>query len=247
MALLQGRRLTAAFDRAAGSYDRLVGANPGYHRHLRLSAERLGLPRRGAGLRLLDVGCGTGSSTAALLSVAPAASITAVDASAGMLRQAAAKPWPGNVTFVHSPVEELAAAGVHGPFDAVFCAYLLRNVSAPDAVLRDLRQLLRPGGRLGVHDYTLSGSARHRAVWSAVCWGIVIPAGSAARGGSALYRHLWRSVLDFDTAEMLRGRLARAGFEGIGIGTVGGWQRGIVHTFVAHRPSGGRPVEVAGT
>lgn len=247
MALLQGRRLTAAFDRAAGSYDRLVAANPGYHQHLRRSAERLGLPRGGAGLRLLDAGCGTGSSTAALLAAAPAASITAVDASAGMLRQAAAKPWPANVAFVHSPVEELTAAGVRGPFDAVFCAYLLRNVSDPDAVLLNLRQLLTPGGKLVVHDYTLSGSARHRAVWSAVCWGIVIPAGSAGRGGSALYRHLWRSVLDFDTAGALRDRLDRAGYAGIGMGTVGGWQRGIVHTFVGRRPVTGKPGAVAGS
>lgn len=245
MAMLHGHRLTAAFDRAAGSYDRLVAANPGYHRHLRLSAERLRLPNHGAGLRLLDAGCGTGSSTAALLRAAPAASITAVDASAGMLREAAAKHWPENVTFVHSPVEELASAGVDGPFDGVFCAYLLRNVADPDAVLVRLRRLLRPGGRLAVHDYTLSGSARHRAIWSAVCWGIVIPAGSAGRGGSALYRHLWRSVLDFDTAEGLRVRLARAGFEGVGVGMVGGWQRGIVHTFVAHRPEAARPEEVA--
>ncbi|MCM2580526.1 class I SAM-dependent methyltransferase [Streptomyces meridianus] len=245
MAVLQGQRLTAAFDRAARSYDRLVAANPGYHRHLRLSAERLGLPRGGAGLRLLDAGCGTGSSTAALLSVAPAASITAIDASAGMLRQAAAKPWPEGVTFVHSPVEELAAAGVHGPFDAVFCAYLLRNVADPDAVLRSLRQLLVPGGVLAVHDYALSGTARHRAVWSAVCWGIVIPAGSVGRGGPALYRHLWRSVLDFDTADGLCRRLSRAGFAGVGMGTVGGWQRGIVHTFVARRPAGPRTEEVA--
>ena len=68
-----------AFDTAARGYDLLVGANPGYHQHLRLSALRMGLPNRGEGLRLLDVGCGTGASTAALLSVAPLATIVGVD------------------------------------------------------------------------------------------------------------------------------------------------------------------------
>ena len=37
-----------SFDRHAQSYDKLVGANPGYHDHLRLSTQRMGLPNRGA-------------------------------------------------------------------------------------------------------------------------------------------------------------------------------------------------------
>jgi ubiquinone/menaquinone biosynthesis C-methylase UbiE len=69
----------AAFDDGARAYDRLVGANPGYHAHLRISARRMRLPDRGRGLRLLDAGCGTGASTAALLVAAPEAEIIAVD------------------------------------------------------------------------------------------------------------------------------------------------------------------------
>jgi ubiquinone/menaquinone biosynthesis C-methylase UbiE len=187
---------------------------------------------------VLDAGCGTGASTAALLAAAPYASVTAVDASRRMLDRAAAKRWPDAVRFVHAPVERLAAAGVDGPFDAVFCAYLLRNCSDPDAVLAALRRLLRPGGRLGLHEYTLSGARARRAVWSTVCWGIVIPAGALGQGGPALYRHLWRSVLDFDTAGELRDRLRRNGFECVRVGPAGGWQRGIVHSFVARRPAG---------
>lgn len=95
--------LTAAFDRAAPGYDRLLAANPGYHAQLRRSARRLGLPGRGAGLRLLDLGCGTGASTAALLTVAPEAEIVAVDRPAGMMARAAAKPWPAGVRFVRAP------------------------------------------------------------------------------------------------------------------------------------------------
>ena len=79
----------AAFDAGASAYDRLVGANPGYHAHLRMSARRMRIPNRGRGLRLLDAGCGTGASTVALLAAAPEAEIVAVDASAGMLAEAA--------------------------------------------------------------------------------------------------------------------------------------------------------------
>ena len=33
-----------SFDAHARRYDQLVGANPGYHEHLRMSAERMALP-----------------------------------------------------------------------------------------------------------------------------------------------------------------------------------------------------------
>jgi SAM-dependent methyltransferase len=82
---LRDTDLAAAFDAAAPTYDTLVDRNPGYHDHLRLSASRLGLTGDGAGLRLLDAGCGTGASTAALLSVAPRAEIVGVDAAGAML------------------------------------------------------------------------------------------------------------------------------------------------------------------
>ena len=131
----------AAFDVGAPAYDRLVGASPGYHAHLRLSARRLRLPGRGQGLRLLDAGCGTGASMAALLSVAPQAEIVGVDASRGMLKEAQAKSWPPSVRFVHAPIEALAENGVVGTFDGILAAYLIRNLSDPDTQLRAFRSL----------------------------------------------------------------------------------------------------------
>ncbi|MFI5963179.1 methyltransferase domain-containing protein [Streptomyces asoensis] len=234
MTLLRDADLAAAFDHAARSYDTLVAANPGYHAHLRRSARRLGLSDGGHGMRVLDLGCGTGASTAALAAVLPGAEITAVDASAGMLERAAAKPWPDNVTFVHAPAEGLARAGVEGPFDAVFAAYLFRNAADPDAVLATVCDLLGPHGRLAVHEYTLSGSAAHRAVWTAVCGGFVLPVATAL-GDGRLYRHLWRSVVDFDTAGEFAARVRSAGFDHVRVLPLPGWQTGITHTFVARR------------
>ncbi|MEV5726287.1 class I SAM-dependent methyltransferase [Streptomyces pharetrae] len=239
MNLLRDEDLAAAFDHASRTYDALVAANPGYHAHLRRSVRRLGLPGHGAGLRLLDLGCGTGASTAALRSVLPGADITAVDASAGMLERAAAKPWARGVTFVRAPAERLAQAGVRGPFDAVFAAYLFRNVADPDAVLATVRGLVRPGGRLGVHEYTLGGRRVDRAVWTLVCRGVVQPVASVL-GDAALYRHLWHSVLEFDTAERFADRLRTAGFDRVRALPLPGWQTGITHTFVARRADAGR-------
>ncbi|MEU3887391.1 class I SAM-dependent methyltransferase [Streptomyces sp. NPDC029041] len=235
MTLLRDRDLARAFDHASRTYDRLTGLNPGYRADLLRSARRLRLPEDGAGLHLLDLGCGTGASTRALLRAAPRARITAVDASAGMLGRALTKPWPGTVRFLHLSAEELATAG-EGPFDAVFAAYLFRNVSDPDGVLGTVRGLLRPGGRLAVHEYSLGGSPAHRTLWTAVCQGVIIPAGTLT-GDRALYRHLFHSVLDFDTASGFTGRLTRAGFTGARALPLAGWQTGVTHTFVARNGS----------
>jgi ubiquinone/menaquinone biosynthesis C-methylase UbiE len=225
-----------AFDVGAQAYDRLVGANPGYHDHLRISAYRLRIPNGGRGLRLLDAGCGTGASTAALLDAAPHAEIIAVDASAGMLEQAATKSWPDSVQFVHTPIEALAEAGVHGPFDGILAAYLLRNLADPDAQLRRFAELLRPGASCAVHEYSVRDSAAAKAIWNAVCWGIIIPSGWRQTRDSTLYRHLWRSVNAFDGASNFQRRLTAAGFTGVHSETMPGWQRNIVHTFLGDAP-----------
>ncbi|MFJ3841879.1 class I SAM-dependent methyltransferase [Streptomyces sp. NPDC090054] len=231
MSLLRDESLSRAFDHAAARYDWMVSASPGYHGHLRRSARRLGLPDAGRGARVLDLGCGTGASTAALLSAAPLAHITAVDASSGMLARAAAKPWPSGVRLVEASADRLGAAGVEGPFDAVFAAYLFRNVTDPDRTLKSVRAVMAPGARIVAHEYALSGKLRDRMLWTAVCRSVIIPLGKVA-GDARLYEHLWHSVLGFDTAEEFAGRMREAGFSRVRVLPLPGWQAGITHTFV---------------
>ncbi len=132
------------------AYDRLVGANPGYHAHLRISAQRMRLsgprPRAAAPRRRLR----HRRSTAALLAVGAAGARS----SRWTRRRAcsprrAAKPWPASVRFVHSRIEDLADAGVDGPFDGIFAAYLIRNLPDPDAQLRDVPHAAAPGRHPG--------------------------------------------------------------------------------------------------
>lgn len=230
------RNVTRSFDVHARSYDKLVGANPGYHEHLRLSARRMGIPDGGRGLRLLDLGCGTGASTAALLDAAPEAEITGVDASAEMLAHAQRKSWPPNVRFVHGNAEDLAPSKIVGPYDGVLAAYLLRNLVDRDEALRRFHDLLAPGAPLALHEYSVRGAARSRAVWTAVCWSVIIPMGRIRTGSADLYRYLWRSVLDFDSVGVLTDRMTVAGFDDVRVQTVPGWQQHIVHTFLGRKP-----------
>lgn len=234
--------VTEEFDHAASVYDRLVAANPGYHRDLRRSARRLALSDAGRGLSVLDLGCGTGASTAALLRAAPRARVLGVDSSHGMLDAARAKRWPEGVSFHHALAQDLTPAWVEehlgGPADAVLAAYLIRNVPDPDAFLSAVGSVLRPGGRLVLHEYSVADSASAGWVWSAVCWGVVIPAGRALTGRADLFRYLWQSVREFDGREGLLDRMRRSGLDMVRSAPLPGWQYGITHTFTGRRPAG---------
>jgi ubiquinone/menaquinone biosynthesis C-methylase UbiE len=214
------------FDRAARGYDFLVGLNPGYHQALRRSAAALGLR---PGMRVLDLGCGTGASTAALVAAAPGVEIVAMDASEGMLARARQKRWPDTVKFVHSRAEDVD----EGQFDAVFAAYLVRNLPEPDFTLRRVRELLKPGGRLVLHEYSVRDSPVSTALWTMLC-AFIVPAGWLVTGDRSLYTYLWRSVMAFDGASALRDRLRRNGFVGVRSAPVPGLQLGVVHTFLGH-------------
>lgn len=243
-------QLAEQFDRAAGRYDLLTRLNPGYHRALRRAADALLSRVRGPGadadapVALWDLGCGSGLSTQALLRAARggAARVVGVDASAGMLEQARAKDWPDGVSFVHAMAQDLpavAARTVHGPADGALAAYLLRNVPPEqrDEVLRAVRDQLRPGGWLALQDYHVKGDPVAQAVWTVVCWAVVMPLAVLVRGNPAIYRYLWRSVVDNDSTAELQARLERAGLTDVSWSTAGGWQRGILHTVLARRPA----------
>ena len=227
------REVPADFDRVARTYDALVRRNPGYLAHLRLSADRLALPREGAGLRILDLCCGTGLSTEALLAAYPRADVTGLDASVGMLDRARAKGL--HATFVEGDAMHPRVDGVDGPFDAVLMAYGIRNMPDPDVCLRNLRELLAPGAPVVFHEYSVAGSRRARFTWNAVAFGIIIPGGLVTSAHTRIYRYLRRSVLEFDAVQAFEARLQRAGFTDIHTEPVDGWQRGIVHSFCACR------------
>jgi len=237
--------LPHAFDEAAPSYDTMVARNPGYHAHLGAAADALveAAPPNEP-LQVLDLGCGSGASTRALLEAADrsgrTALLTGVDASSGMLDEARRKDWPVGVRFQHGLAQDLGTRRAEweltGPVHGVLAAYLFRNVAQRDEVLGDVHDLLAPGGVLVVQEYSVAQSRSADLVWSLVCWLVVIPLSWFTSRQTRLYRYLWRSVRDFDSVQVFVDRLYRAGFVDVEVRTATGWQHGILHTVRAWKP-----------
>lgn len=238
---LRGGAVPEAFDRVARTYDLMVALSPGYHAQLRSSARALveALPATpGRRPRVVDLGCGSGASTAALVRALDEAGVDAevvgVDGSAGMLDVARRKTGLARVDFRQADAEQLTAAEL-GPVDGVLAAYLVRNVTARDRLLSQVHDVLSEGGVLVVHDYSVRESLLARWAWHLTCWLVVVPLGVVTAPGSPIYRYLWRSVLDFDGVRALVRRLHAAGFPQVEHRTMGGVQRGQVHTWRARR------------
>jgi ubiquinone/menaquinone biosynthesis C-methylase UbiE len=118
------------------------------------------------GERVLDVACGTGLvAFGAAGAVGPSGEVLGVDLSGQMVeaaRQRALKRRLHNVSFARMDGEtlELADAG----FDVVLCALGLMYMPEPEQAMREMRRMLRPGGRLGLAVW----GERARCGWSAV-------------------------------------------------------------------------------
>ncbi|MEI7544265.1 MAG: class I SAM-dependent methyltransferase [Mycobacteriaceae bacterium] len=107
--------------------------------------------------RVLEVGAGTGTNFAyypdtvdEVVALEPETRLapTAREAAAGV-----SVP----VTVIESTIETMPAAE---PFDAVVCSLVLCSVDDPDAVLRQLNSVLKPGGELRYFEHVASAGWR---------------------------------------------------------------------------------------
>jgi len=191
------------FDRIAPVYDvmnRLMTMGLD-RRWRRITVEQVVRP----GDRVLDACCGTGDL--ALEARRRGGVVTGLDFSARMLerarRKAPALEWlQGDVLAL--PFED-------GAFDAATVGFGVRNVDDLEAGLRELRRVLRAGGRLGILEIT---TPRGRLVpFYRVWFDRVIPVlGRVLPGGSA-YAYLPASVRRFPDPDDLAALLGAAGFQ----------------------------------
>jgi ubiquinone/menaquinone biosynthesis C-methylase UbiE len=146
---------------------------------LRAGLMELGVARSAS---VVDLGCGTGNLTAALMAhLEPEGRVFAVDFSQRMLDQARAKVTDGRVRWVHAdalslPLDEASA-------DHVICFSAWPHFPQPLRVVEQVRRVLVPAGVFTVwHAISRSAvNAIHREVAPAVCSDVLIPASELTR------------------------------------------------------------------
>jgi demethylmenaquinone methyltransferase / 2-methoxy-6-polyprenyl-1,4-benzoquinol methylase len=200
------------FDRIAPVYDamnRVMTAGLDV-RWRRLTAEAA--VRRGD--RVLDAACGTGDLAIADVK-AGAGKVTGLDFSEQMLARARKK---APLEWIRGDM--LALPFADGTFDAATVGFGVRNVADLELALRELRRVLRPGGRLAILEITQPRGAM-RPFYSLWFDTIVPLLGKVLPGGSA-YTYLPASVKRFPTAERLAALLRECGFGEVRFRLLGG-------------------------
>ena len=105
--------------------------------------------------RVLDVGCGTGSLALLLKHVHPAVEIIGIDPDPRALARAERKTARAGVSVRFDRGFADALPYGDGTFDRVFSSMMLHHVDAgqKNQALREMRRVLKPGGRLELLDF----------------------------------------------------------------------------------------------
>jgi demethylmenaquinone methyltransferase/2-methoxy-6-polyprenyl-1,4-benzoquinol methylase len=201
------------FDRIAPVYDVMnrvmtAGLDVRWRRRAAQAAVR-------HGDRVLDGACGTGDLALADLA-AGAARVTGLDFSAQMLARAQRKS--ADVEWVQGDL--LALPFADATFDAATVGFGVRNVADLPLALRELRRVLRPGGRLAILEITQPRGLLR--VFFGIWFDRIVPLlGKVLPGGSA-YTYLPASVKRFPPADELVALLRETGFGEVSYQLLGG-------------------------
>lgn len=160
---------------------------------------------------VLDICCGTGDMTIALLKLRPkdARPILAADFAPEMLMRGAQK-------FAGKGAIAIEADALHLPLraeslDLIVTAFGFRNLANYEAGLREFHRVLKPGGQLGILDFSEPGGLIGKAY--AVYFRRVLPAiGRLVCGTDGAYNYLPTSVGSFPPPDAMQELMRSVGY-----------------------------------
>lgn len=197
------------FDDIAPRYDLLnTLMSAGIHHGWRVFATRCaGLE---AGSSALDICSGTGEWTDHLRRVVgPSGLVAAADFSLPMLAH-------GQERFARNRVGDVQGDATRLPFadssfDAVTIAFGIRNIPERETAFREMRRVLRPGGRVVCLECSQPASGPFRSLYDLHTRYVMPTLGGAISGRRDAYAYLPASVARFDSRPQLAGRMRDSG------------------------------------
>jgi ubiquinone/menaquinone biosynthesis C-methylase UbiE len=165
--------------------------------------QRAGLQK---GMRVADFGCGVGMATRMLAEmVGPSGSVTGVDYDGDQLIEAQTWCERGGVTNVSFVQGDACRTGLpRGLFDLVYCRFLLLHLPDPLRCLREMRNVLRPGGVIVVEDGDLATATS-------------IPPTASDAFADLFCRYGPMRGLDFSIGRSLYHKVIQAGFSDVDV------------------------------
>jgi ubiquinone/menaquinone biosynthesis C-methylase UbiE len=133
----------AAYDRLMAPWSRAVGSE---------FLDWLAMP---AGLRWLDVGCGTGAFTELLLERANPRDVSAIDPAEDQIAHARTKPAAARVDFRLGDAQALPFADRE--FDVAAMALVVTFIPDTARAIAEMRRVVKPGGMLGTYVWDFLG------------------------------------------------------------------------------------------
>lgn len=219
----KGPGVQKMFDAIAGRYDLMnrvmtMGQDQKWRRFV---VNMAGDP--GDGLTL-DLATGTGDIGALMSETHPRAKVVGGDFSLNMLREAQQRFSDKQISWQACDANTLPFA--NDTFESVTFGYLLRNVDDALKVLKEVRRVLRPGGKVVCLDTTPPAkNILYPFVRFYFKYGIPV-LGRFIADDEAAYAYLTGSTMDFYNAEQLADLFSEAGFLNVGykkfmFGTIG--------------------------
>jgi demethylmenaquinone methyltransferase / 2-methoxy-6-polyprenyl-1,4-benzoquinol methylase len=158
------------------------------------------------GERVLDLAAGTGTSSQPFAD--RGATVVPCDFSMGMLR--VGKRTRPDLGFTAGDGTLLPFAD--GTFDAVTISFGLRNIVDPDAGLREMLRVTKPGGRLLVCEFSHPTWAPFRTVYVEYLMKALPPVARAVSSSPDAYVYLAESIRAWPDQQRLADRIAQAGW-----------------------------------